>query len=97
MKRQLAYVLAGLVAGVLGCRKADESDLNEKIDKIIAHQEAQDKKLDQILQKAGSAGPARQAPPEPDAKAVYAVPIDNDYPNGPATAKVTIVEAADFA
>jgi protein-disulfide isomerase len=36
-------------------------------------------------------------PPEPDADAVYAVPIDGNPSRGPSVAPVTLVEAFDFA
>jgi hypothetical protein len=97
MKRLISVMAAaGLVAAAVGCRR-EASDVDEKLDKVIAKLDSLDKKLDQIGQR-GLAGARPQAPAEPDAKAVYAVPVaENDYPKGPATAKVTVVEAADFA
>ena len=87
--------VAGLVAATVGCRR-ESSDVDEKLDKITAKLEALDKKIDQIGQRAPGARAPAQA--EPDPRAVYAVPVDaSDYPKGPATAKVTVVEAADFA
>ncbi len=85
--------------GLFGCRK-DDPDVKDKLDKILANQAAEDKKLDTIAQGRGAAAGAPGARPpmnEPDPKLTYSVPIDGDYPNGPATAKVTIVEAADYA
>jgi len=85
----------GLLAAVAGCRKM-EDDSNEKFDRIMSRLDAMDKKIDQIAQGRGAMRPP--APPEPDPKLTYAVPVtDSDFPRGPATAKVTIVEAADFA
>ncbi len=96
MKKFALLAAAGLVTAAIGCRKADDGD-NDKFDRIMARLDAMDKKIDQISQgRAGMARPA--APPEPDPKLTYAVPVtDSDFPKGPATAKVTIVEAADFA
>ena len=96
MNRLIPIVSAvGLLAAAVGCRKM-EDDSNEKFDRIMSRLDAMDKKIDQIAQGRGAARP--QAPPEPDPKLTYAVPVtESDYPRGPATAKVTIVEAADFA
>src|SRR5262249_51938551 len=68
---------------------------NDKLDRVLTRLDSIDKKIDQVAQNRVAARP--QAPPEPDPKATYAVAIDGDTPKGPATAKVTIVEAADFA
>jgi hypothetical protein len=96
MKKMTILLAAALMAAGLGCRKASDEDSNDKFDKIMARLDAMDKKMDQIAQGRGAARPP--APAEPDPKATYAVPVtDADYPRGPATAKVTIVEAADFA
>jgi len=85
----------GLLAAAVGCRKM-EDDSSEKFDRIMSRLDAMDKKLDQIAQNRGPARPP--APAEPDPRLTYAVPVtDSDFPRGPATAKVTIVEAADFA
>jgi len=86
----------GLLAAAVGCRKM-EDDSSEKFDRIMSRLDAMDKKLDQIAQGRGAAA-RPPAPPEPDPRITYAVPVtDSDFPRGPATAKVTIVEAADFA
>lgn len=97
MKRWFSVMAAaGLVAAAVGCRR-ESSDVDEKLDKIATRLDAMDKKLDQIGQRA-MPGARPQAQAEPDPRAVYAVPVtDSDYPKGLATAKVTVVEAADFA
>ena len=96
MKRT-SVILAATVLAALGCRKVSDDDSGEKFDRIMSRLDAMDKKIDQIAQgRGGAAQPQR--PPEPDPKSTYAVPVsDADHPRGPATAKVTIVEAADFA
>jgi hypothetical protein len=93
MKRT-SVILAATVLAALGCRKVSDEDSNEKFDRILSRLDAMDKKIDQLSQ----GRPQPQRPQEPDPKATYAVPVsDADHPRGPATAKVTIVEAADFA
>ena len=84
-----------LLLGVLlmACQ-ADTTKLNEKIDKL-------DKKIDALLAQGGGRGgqPGAQRPqrPEPDRAKTYAVPIDGDAFDGPADAKITVVEATDYA
>ncbi len=96
MKRTSLFLAASMLAA-LGCRKVSDEDSSEKFDRIMSRLDALDKKIDQIAQGRGPAA-MPQRPPEPDFKATYAVPVtDADHPKGPATAKVTIVEAADFA
>jgi hypothetical protein len=85
-----------LLVGVLliACQ-ADTTKLNERLDKI--------EKM--IAQNCGGGGGRpgaagqqnRPARPEPDKAKTYAVPIDNDAFDGPADAKVTVVEASDYA
>ncbi len=45
----------------------------------------------------GGAGAQRPQRPEPDRAKTYAVPVDNDFFDGPANAKVTLVKAYDYA
>jgi hypothetical protein len=81
------WIMAGLAVGGLACGKANE----QKLDEIVA-------RLDRIEKKLESPRPLRPpTPAEPDTKTVYSVPIDGDPFIGPAAAKVTIVEATDFA
>jgi hypothetical protein len=86
------YLLFGsLVAIGLACGRQEDS---KKYDEIIGRLDRLEKKLD-----SAPARPAQmpQRPPEPDTKTVYSVPIDGDPFVGPGAAKVTIVEASDFA
>lgn len=46
---------------------------------------------------AGDGGGGEREPKRPDPATVFSVPIDGDPVKGPKTAKVTIVEAAEFA
>ena len=70
----------------------DTKNLNDKIDKM-------DKKLDAILAQRGGGGAAQPRPsrPEPDRSKTYAVSIEGDPFIGAADAKVTIIEAFDYA
>ena len=82
-----------LSAATLMACQADTTKLNEKIDKL-------DKKIDALLAQGGRPGaaqPQRPSRPEPDKSKTYAVPIDGDAFDGPADAKITIVEASDYA
>ncbi len=79
------WLIAGLILAGLACGKVDD----KKLDEIVARLDRIEKKLDTPRL------PMR--PPEPDTKTVYSVPIDGDPFIGPAVAKVTIVEASDFA
>ncbi len=79
------WLMAGLVLASLACGKVDD----KKLDDVVARLDRIEKKLD--------APRLPPRPPEPDTKTVYSVPIDGDPFIGPAVAKVTIVEASDFA
>lgn len=89
-------ILSGLVAGgvsMLSCQPVQDENVNKKLDEIT-------KKLDAIEKKIGAGGMGQQRPqppPGPDPNAVYAVAIDGAAVTGPKNAKVTIVEAFEFA
>jgi protein-disulfide isomerase len=89
-------VLSGLVAGgviMASCQPVADENVNKKLDEI-------NKKLDALDKKVGAGGMQAQRPqppPGPDPNAVYAVPIEGSAVSGPKTAKVTIVEAFEFA
>lgn len=82
------WLMAGLVLAGLACGKRED---DKKMDDVLA-------RLDRIEKKLETARPGRPPmPPEPDTKTVYSVPIEGDPVIGPTVAKVTIVEATDFA
>lgn len=89
-------VCAALLA-VAACQ-ADDKDTKKKLDDILAKVNGIEKKLDKVRGGGPIAAGAQQPQPgRPDPGAVYSVPIDGDPVVGPAGAKVTIVEAAEFA
>ena len=88
---KIATLLLAVLA--LAACQNDTKNLNDKIDKM-------DKKLDAILAQRGGGGaaqPQRPARPEPDRAKTYAVGIDGDPILGPANAKITLIEAFDYA
>jgi protein-disulfide isomerase len=97
MKR--TFVCAALLAAA-ACQ-VDNKDAKQKLDDILVKLDQLDKKLDKVGGGRAVAG-AQQQPPgpqpgRPDPTTVYSVPIDGDPVKGPVNAKVTIVEAAEFA
>ncbi|HSD87219.1 MAG TPA: hypothetical protein VLB44_06880 [Kofleriaceae bacterium] len=84
-----------LAALALAACQNDTKNLNDKIDKL-------DKKLDALIaQGPRGGGPGANAPrpsrPEPDRAKTYAVPIEGDPFIGSADAKITLIEAFDYA
>ena len=101
MRRFLYLFIGGSVAAgsLAGCQRpapsgGDNSDVITKLDDIS-------KKLDEIekkVEKSGAAAkPQRPKRPRPDAKATYSVPVGDSPYVGPEHAKVTIVEAFEYA
>jgi hypothetical protein len=90
--------LAGVVSvGLLACQRED-AETAQKVDKILAKLDGIEKKLDSGGRPGAGAQPNRpQRPPPPDPKTTFSVPIEGAMAHGAPTAKVTIVEAAEFA
>jgi len=87
----LKHLFVGaLLLAAAACGKREEE--MKKLDDVVSRLERIEKKLD-----SPRLPPRPQLPQEPDTKTVYAVPIDGDPYVGPETAKVTLVEASDFA
>ena len=98
----LSLLAVGLTTA---CQRQDEQ-VNKKLDYLISKVEGLEKKV----AAGGGARPAAGAPgqpgaqqpprpqrPAPDAATAYAIDITGSPFKGPADAKVTIVEAAEFA
>lgn len=95
MRRIGLAIIALAAGGFLGCQKAEQADVSDKLEKI-------DKRLASIEKKiasgAGAAAPARpQRRPGPDPKKVYSAGIEGAAWRGAEHAKVTIVGAMEFA
>jgi len=86
---RLAFPCLIAAAATVGCQQ-DTKNIERKLDQII-------QKLDH-MPSGGGAGAANQRPqrPEPDRSKTYAVPIAGDPFEGPADAKITLVEAYDY-
>jgi protein-disulfide isomerase len=78
------------------CQKEGDPAVHEKLDRLQARLDSMQRKLDSMP--AGAARPpARAERGGADPGAVYSVSVGDSATKGPATAKVTIVEAAEFA
>jgi protein-disulfide isomerase len=95
LKMKTFVLLLAAVLPLAACQ-ADQKNMNDRMERI-------EKKLDALIASGGGRGaaPGAQAPrpqrPEPDRAKTYAVSIDNDPFEGPADAKVTLIEAFDYA
>ena len=81
----------------LAACQADTKNINDRMERI-------EKKLDAIIAQGGrggaapgAAGAQRPSRPEPDRSKTYAVSVEGDPFIGPADAKVTLIEAFDYA
>ena len=83
-----------LLAGALAACQSDTTKINERLDKleklIVANCGAGGGR-------AAAAGQQRPSRPEPDRSKTYAVPVENDFFEGPADAKITLVKAYEYA
>ena len=95
MLKKSLFLATGL--GLLACTKPDPA-IGDKLDKLQATMDRVAKRMDTMGTGAAAAPSRPQAPPRgADPSAVYSVAIGEAPTRGPANAKVTIVEAADFA
>jgi hypothetical protein len=106
MKRNLLiFLVSASVGGLSACAKEQiDPELEKRIVEKLGNIE---KRLDSIEKGGGvrsAAGPEgrqqrppAERPPGPDPKETYAVPIEGSTTKGPKFAKVTLVEAFEFA
>lgn len=103
---RVLFVLALLSACASSNRRTDEKldqvlariqVLEERVEKLRVVNERLSAMLSAALGGEGGGGEAEEEPRRPDPATVFSVPIDGDAVKGPATAKVTIVEGAEFA
>ncbi len=95
MKRTGLFLLSAVA--VFGCQK-DDADLRKEVAELKKVQEDIKGLIKNIKTAApGAARPQRPQRPRPDAKAVYSVNIDGAPYKGAKDAKVTVVEAFEFA
>ncbi len=95
MKRTGLFLLSAVA--VFGCQR-DDAPLRKEVAELKA---GQDKILEAIKKMPksapGAARPQRPQRPRPDAKSVYSVNIAGAPYKGAKDAKVTVVEAFEFA
>jgi protein-disulfide isomerase len=90
-----SFALLAATLPLAACQ-ADTKNINDRMERI-------EKKLDAIIAQGGRGGAAagaaqpRPSRPEPDRAKTYAVSIDNDPVIGAPDAKVTLIEAFDYA
>jgi len=90
----IAAIATSLILAA-GCHKAQD---NDKLDKLAEKLEAMDKKLDRIAAAPRAGAAKRPQRKRPTAGQLYAIPVsDDDAYRGGKRAKVTVVEAYEFA
>ena len=81
-------LIAVATTATAGCQQ-DTQNIERKLDLII-------QKLDRMPAGGARAPQQRRQRPQPDRAKTYAISIEGDPFIGPADAKVTLVEAADY-
>ena len=101
MRRIIFLTASALaIAGVAGCQKDDksmEAALKRIDDRLKNIEDKLEKGVPAARPGAAAAARGQGRPPGPDPAAVYSVPIDGAPFKGAEHAKVTIVEAFEFA
>ncbi len=112
MRRSVTYATALAVALLaMACEQSGDSEVVNQLKDMNKRLKSMEAKLDKVA--AGGGGPAAAGgrpgapgapgrdpggrPPGPDPAEVYSVPIAGAPAVGPANAKVTLVEAFEFA
>ena len=86
-----------LAVATLGACAKDESSISSKLDKIEQRLASIESKLAGGALPGAARGQAGPRPAQPDPNGVYAVPIAGAPYRGSEHAKITIVEAFEFA
>jgi len=90
-----ALIAFAAVISLAACQN-DQKNINDRMERI-------EKKLDALIASGGGKGAAagaqqqRPSRPEPDRAKTYAVSIEGDPIEGAADAKITLIEAFDYA
>jgi len=99
----LLFLVSVAVAGLGGCQR-DELGAREKIHAIEKRLDSIEQALSKGARPAaagrgaeGARRPRAERPPGPNPEDVYAVPVEGSPFEGPENAKVTMVEAFEFA
>jgi hypothetical protein len=95
-KLGMAFMASLVAVSAFSCTKKDD-ETQRKLDYLISKVDGLEKK---VASGGGGMQPAMQQPQRPrgpDPAAVYAIDVSGAAVEGPAQAKVTIVEAFDFA
>ena len=96
MKRTGLLLLSAVT--VFGCQKPDDKPLRKEIEALKKGQKDILAKLDKVATgRPGANRPQRPQRPRPQPNSVYSVNIDGSPFKGAKDAKVTIVEAFEFA
>lgn len=101
--RRFSYLFIGgaFAVSLAGCQRpaaggGDNSEVLAKLDEISKKLNDLEENVEKAA-KAGGAKPSRPERPRPDAKATYSIPVGDSPYVGPEHAKVTIVEAFEYA
>lgn len=98
MRRLGIITVATVSLLALGCQKTGSAGLEEKLDSIDKRLASIEAKLEKgVPAAAGQRGAQRPSRPRPNPQDVYAVPIEGAAYKGAKNAKITVVEAFEFA
>ncbi len=98
MRRYGIITAAAVSLLALGCQKTGSAGLEEKLESIDKRLSGIEAKLEKgVPAAAGKRGAKRPSRPRPNPKDVYSVPIEGAAYVGAKHAKITVVEAFEFA
>jgi len=97
MRRLGIITTAAVSLLAIGCQQSNSSGLAEKLDSIDKRLAAIEAKLEKGVPAGRGQGKQRPKRPRPNPKDVYAVPVEGAAFTGAKNAKITVVEAFEFA